>query len=49
MGILSYSVETNVPSDIHWVMDTLSNNVAVIEFAEPTQALGWAPVATMPG
>jgi len=37
--ILSYSVDTDVPSDIHWVMDTLSNNVAVIEFAEPTQEL----------
>lgn len=37
--ILSYSVETNVPSKVHWIMDTLSNNVAAIEFAEPTTEL----------
>jgi transglutaminase-like putative cysteine protease len=37
--ILSYSVETNVPSKIHWIMDTLSNNVAVMEFTEPTTDL----------
>jgi transglutaminase-like putative cysteine protease len=37
--IHSYSVDTNVPSKIHWIMDTLSNNVAVIEFAEPATEL----------
>jgi len=37
--ILSYSVETNVPSKVHWIMDTLSNNVAAIAFAEPTTEL----------
>ncbi|HEY9753319.1 MAG TPA: transglutaminase family protein [Coleofasciculaceae cyanobacterium] len=37
--ILSYSVETNVPSKVHWIMDTLSNNVAAIEFAEPATEL----------
>lgn len=37
--ILSYSVETNVPSKVRWMMDTLSNNVAVLEFNEPTKEL----------
>lgn len=37
--ILSYSVETNVPSKIRWIMDTLSNNVAEIEFSEPAKEL----------
>jgi len=37
--ILSYSVETNVPSQIRWIMDTLSNNVAEIEFSEPAKEL----------
>ncbi|MFM7449412.1 MAG: transglutaminase domain-containing protein [Leptolyngbyaceae cyanobacterium] len=37
--ILSYSVETNVPSKVHWIMDTLSNNVAAVEFTEPTTEL----------
>jgi transglutaminase-like putative cysteine protease len=33
--ILSYSLETNIPSKVRWIMDTLSNNVAAIEFSEP--------------
>jgi transglutaminase-like putative cysteine protease len=37
--ILDYSLETNVPSKIRWMMDTLSNNVAVIEFSEPAKEL----------
>lgn len=37
--ILSYSVEANVPSRTRWIMDTLSNNVAVIEFNEPAKEL----------
>jgi transglutaminase-like putative cysteine protease len=37
--ILGYTVETNVPSRIHWIMDTLANNVAVIDFEEPTTEL----------
>ncbi len=37
--ILSYSLETNIPSKVHWVMDTLSNNVAVIELSEPAKEL----------
>ncbi len=37
--ILSYSVETNIPSKIRWIMDTLSNNVAEIEFGEPAKEL----------
>ena len=30
--ILRYSLETNIPADVHWMMDTLSNNVAVLQF-----------------
>lgn len=37
--ILSHSVETNVPSTVHWISDTLSNNVAVIRFSEPATEL----------
>ncbi|ACK73114.1 transglutaminase domain protein [Gloeothece citriformis PCC 7424] len=37
--ILSYSLSTNVSSKVRWMMDTLSNNVAVIEFSEPSQEL----------
>lgn len=37
--ILSYSLETNMPAKIRWIMDTLSNNVAEIEFSEPSQEL----------
>lgn len=36
---LSYSIETNIPSKIRWMMDTLSNNVAVLEFSEPAPEL----------
>ncbi|MBE9068351.1 transglutaminase family protein [Leptolyngbya cf. ectocarpi LEGE 11479] len=37
--ILNYSLETNVPSKIRWMMDTLSNNIALIRFNEPTDTL----------
>lgn len=37
--ILSYLVETNVPCKIRWIMDTLSNNVAELEFSEPAKEL----------
>jgi transglutaminase-like putative cysteine protease len=37
--IFHYSIKTNVPSKIHWIMDALSNNVAIIEFAQPTAEL----------
>lgn len=37
--ILDYSLETNIPSKIRWKMDTLSNNVALIEFNEPAAEL----------
>jgi transglutaminase-like putative cysteine protease len=37
--ILSYSLETNISSQIRWMMDTLSNNVATIEFCEPSPEL----------
>lgn len=37
--ILRYSLETNIPSKIRWMMDTLSNNVALVELDQPTQEL----------
>ncbi len=37
--ILSYTLETNIPSKVRWMMDTLSNNVALIEFSEPSKEL----------
>jgi transglutaminase-like putative cysteine protease len=37
--ILSYSLKTNIPSKIRWMMDTLSNNVAAIAFSEPAREL----------
>lgn len=32
--ILSYHLEANIPTKVRWMMDTLSNNVALIEFSE---------------
>ena len=37
--ILSYSLDTNIPSEIHWISDTLSNNVAYMKFSEPSAEL----------
>ncbi|XQQ06839.1 MAG: transglutaminase family protein [Leptolyngbya sp. IPPAS B-1204] len=37
--ILSYGLETNIPSNVRWLMDTLSNNVALIEFSQPAKEL----------
>ncbi|MBW4553212.1 MAG: transglutaminase family protein [Aphanocapsa sp. GSE-SYN-MK-11-07L] len=37
--ILSHSVETNIPTQVRWMMDTLSNNVALLEFSEPAKEL----------
>lgn len=37
--ILQFSVETNLPSQVRWMMDTLSNSVAVLEFSEPASEL----------
>ena len=37
--VLSYSLQTNIPSDIRWMMDTLSNNVALIELSGPAKKL----------
>ncbi len=37
--ILNYAVETNIPSKVRWMMDTLSNNVALIQFSESTAEL----------
>jgi transglutaminase-like putative cysteine protease len=37
--ILSHSLETNIPSKTRWLTDTLSNNVALLEFSEPAKEL----------
>lgn len=37
--ILRYSLETNIPAKVHWMMDTLSNNVAVLQFEEKAAEL----------
>ncbi len=37
--ILDHSLQTNIPSKVRWKMDTLSNNVALIEFTEPGKEL----------
>lgn len=37
--ILMYSIETNLSSSTRWMMDTLSNNVAILTFSEPGQEL----------
>ena len=37
--ILSHSIETNIPAEIRWMMDTLSNNVALIVFEDSAQEL----------
>ena len=37
--LLGYSLDINVPAKVHWVSDTLSNNVAVIDVLEPAQEL----------
>ncbi|GAP98552.1 transglutaminase family protein [Leptolyngbya sp. NIES-2104] len=37
--ILNYSLETNIPCKTRWMMDTLSNNVALLEFNEPAKEL----------
>jgi transglutaminase-like putative cysteine protease len=37
--ILSYSLEANVPAKFRWKMDTLSNNVVLLELSGPAQEL----------
>ncbi|MCU0526038.1 MAG: transglutaminase family protein [Elainella sp. Prado103] len=37
--ILDYSLTTNIPSKVRWMMDTLSNNVALLDFHEPAKEL----------
>lgn len=37
--LLNYAIETSVPSQVRWMMDTLSNSVAVLKFSEPADAL----------
>lgn len=37
--ILNYSLDTNIPCKPRWMMDTLSNNVALLEFSEPAKEL----------
>lgn len=33
--VLSHSLKTSLPARVHWISDTLSNAVAVMEFSEP--------------
>jgi transglutaminase-like putative cysteine protease len=37
--ILSYSLDTNIPCESRWMMDTLSNNVSLLTFGQPAQEL----------
>ncbi|RZM77733.1 transglutaminase family protein [Leptolyngbya iicbica] len=37
--ILRYSLDTNIPAKVHWLMDTLSNNVAILQFADSAPEL----------
>ena len=37
--ILRYSLETNIPAKVHWMTDTLSNNVAVLQFDDSAKEL----------
>jgi transglutaminase-like putative cysteine protease len=37
--ILSYSLETNIPCEMRWMMDTLSNNVTLLKFSQPAKEL----------
>jgi len=37
--LYSYSVTASVPTAVRWVRDALSNNVALIDFLEPTKEL----------
>jgi transglutaminase-like putative cysteine protease len=37
--VISHHIQTNVPSRIRWIMDTLSNNVAIMEFDAPATEL----------
>jgi transglutaminase-like putative cysteine protease len=37
--LLNWSARTNLASEVHWVSDSLSNNVTVIEFTEPGKTL----------
>ncbi|MEM9503897.1 MAG: transglutaminase family protein [Cyanobacteria bacterium P01_E01_bin.43] len=37
--VLNYSLQTNVPSKVRWMTDTLSNNVALIELPDPSDEL----------
>ncbi|MBD1856697.1 MULTISPECIES: transglutaminase family protein [Leptolyngbya] len=37
--ILSYSLEANIPCEMRWMMDTLSNNVTLLTFSQPAKEL----------
>lgn len=37
--ILSYSIDTNLPCKVRWMADTLSNNVALLEFSDSASEL----------
>ncbi|APB33439.1 transglutaminase domain-containing protein [Gloeomargarita lithophora Alchichica-D10] len=37
--VLGYTIATNLPCQVRWKMDTLSNNVALLDFSEPGDEL----------
>jgi len=37
--ILSHSIGANIPVEVRWMMDTLSNNVALLQFEQPASEL----------
>lgn len=37
--ILSSALETNIPAQVRWMKDTLSNNVAILDFSKPASEL----------
>ncbi|MEM9807010.1 MAG: transglutaminase family protein [Cyanobacteria bacterium P01_D01_bin.56] len=37
--ILAYSLKTNVPANVRWMMDTFSNNIVVLDFDQPATEL----------
>jgi transglutaminase-like putative cysteine protease len=40
--VLQYSLKTNVPSQVRWVMDALSNNVALVDILEAATELSFS-------
>ena len=38
-AFLSHSIGANIPVEVRWMMDTLSNNVALLQFEQPASEL----------